>query len=322
VREELEARLIEAVERGVCELSPDGPAPDLSGITLVPARGPGHGDYACNAALIRAKPLGQPPRAIAERIAAALEAPEVERVEIAGPGFLNLYLAQERWHDVISRALREGPAWGRSDSGAGQTVQVEFVSANPTGPLTIGHGRNAVLGDAVARLLEAIGYKVTREYYFNDGGRQMRVLGQSVKARYLEQLGQAAAPSEAALDDPENSWVDSISGLPVVFPKDGYRGEYLSEIAAELRVGQGDALIDEAAEGPFLAAAKKAIFAEIRATEGTPYGNTFVLDHDDSVWSAGLFDEIAELLLRRLSSAAPGCDPDEPRSPRQTGTRS
>ncbi len=275
MREELEARLIEAVERVVRELSPDGPAPDLSGITLVPARGPGHGDYACNAALILAKPLGQPPRAIAERIAAALDAPEVERVEIAGPGFLNLYLAQERWRDVISRVLREGPAWGRSDSGAGQTVQVEFVSANPTGPLTIGHGRNAVLGDAVARLLEAIGHKVTREYYFNDGGRQMRVLAESLRARYEQVLGRDAQ-----------------------LPEEGYQGEYLVAVARALVEEHGSDWLEEE-DDAFKRRAQQAIFAEIEVTLERLAIRFDVFFNEATLYENGSLDEALETLRER-----------------------
>ena len=146
---------------------------------------------------------------------------------------MNLWLAEDRWHDVLGAILDDGKQFGRSDEGKQRKVQVEFVSANPTGPLSTGHGRQAVLGDCIARLLEFTGWNVTREYYFNDGGRQMRVLGSSVKARYLELLGQAAPAPAAALADPENAWVDSVDGLPVVFPKDGYRGEYLGEIAAD-----------------------------------------------------------------------------------------
>src|SRR5690606_35459201 len=135
-----------------------------------------------------------------------------------------------------------------------------------TGPLTLGHGRQAVLGDCIARLLEAVGYEVPREYYFNDGGRQMRVLGASVKARYLEQLGRAAPPPPEALADPEAPWPETVDGLPVCFPRDGYQGEYVSEIAAELRAKHGDALVDEPAAGVFRKAAQERIFREIEAT--------------------------------------------------------
>jgi arginyl-tRNA synthetase len=145
-------------------------------------------------------------------------------------------------------------------------VQVEFVSANPTGPLTLGHGRQGVLGDCIARLLEACGYQVTREYYFNNAGRQMRVLGESVRARYLEQLGRAAPPPVDALVEPEAEWPETIDGLPVVFPRDGYQGSYISEIAAALRAEHGESLVDEPGDGLFRTTAEERNLADIRRT--------------------------------------------------------
>ena len=227
-----------------------------------------HGDFACNAAMLLAKVLGEAPRGIAERLVEGLSGrPEVvARAEVAGPGFVNIWLAEQSWPQLLRRVLEEGARYGRSERGAGERVQVEFVSANPTGPLTLGHGRQAALGDSVARLLGATGYEVTREYYFNNGGRQMRVLGQSVKARYLEQLGLAAPPSSEALADPEKAWLDEVDGLPVVFPSDGYRGEYISDLAAGLREEHGDSLVDEPSEDLFRETAERHIFAEIRKT--------------------------------------------------------
>lgn len=227
-----------------------------------------HGDFACNAAMLVAKRLRQPPRAVAERLIAALGTADglVSRAEVAGPGFVNLWIADAEWQRGLLAILRAGEAFGRTKAGAGPRTQVEFVSANPTGPLTLGHGRQAVLGDCIARLLDAAGQAVTREYYFNDGGRQMRVLGQSVKARYLEQLGLAAPAAAEALVDAEAPWPETIGGLPVMFPRDGYQGEYIAEIAAELRERDGDAWVDEPAEGMFREAAQKRIFAEIEAT--------------------------------------------------------
>jgi arginyl-tRNA synthetase len=275
VREHLEARLRDAVERVVRELAPDGPAPELGAVTLVPARSPEHGDYACNAALVLAKPLGLAPRAIAEKIAAALDAPEVERAEIAGPGFLNLYLAHDRWHDVVTRVLGEGSGFGRSDLGSGRTVQVEFVSANPTGPLTIGHGRNAVLGDALARLFEAVGYKVTREYYYNDGGRQMRVLGESLRARYEQALGRDAELRE-----------------------DGYQGGYLVEIARALAAEQGEAWLD-ADDEQFKKRAEEAIFADIEGTLERLGIGFDVHFNEATLYANGSLDEVLETLRAR-----------------------
>lgn len=239
------------------------PLPDF-GFDL--PRNPEHGDFACNAALLLAKRLRRPPREVAERLATALrEAGGVERAEVAGPGFVNVWLAGDRWQDLVRTILGAGAAYGRSAEGQGRSVQVEFVSANPTGPLTLGHGRQAVLGDTLARLLDATGWKVTREYYFNDGGRQMRVLGESVKARYLEQLG-LAAPPPAEWFSREGEWPATWQGLPVAFPRDGYQGGYIQEIAAELRERHGAALVDEPGDGRFREAAQQGIFAEIRAT--------------------------------------------------------
>jgi arginyl-tRNA synthetase len=240
----------------------------LPEIVLEVPRQKDHGDFACNVALQLAKRLHRPPRQIGEDIVSRLgdAGGLVARAEVAGPGFVNVWLAEDRWRDVLRGILAAGDRYGRSDEGKGRPLQVEFVSANPTGPLSTGHGRQGVLGDCIARLLDFTGWDVTREYYFNDGGRQMRVLGESVKARYLEALGLAATPSAAALDDPENAWVESLDGLPVAFPKDGYRGDYVREIAESVRERDGDALVEEPATGVFLAAAKETIFAEIQTT--------------------------------------------------------
>jgi len=265
MRDRLRRALEDAIRTVLREAGDAGEAPAFA---LDPPRQPEHGDFACNAALLLGKRLRQPPRAVAERLVAALgdAGGLLARAEVAGPGFVNLRIADGEWRRGLLAILRAGAAFGRSDAGAGASVQVEFVSANPTGPLTLGHGRQAVLGDCIARLLAAAGHRVTREYYFNDGGRQMRVLGQSVKARYLEQLGRAAPPPAAALAASDAPWPEAIGGLPVAFPRDGYQGEYIAEIAAELRTRHGDALVDEPAEGAFREAAQKRIFAEIEAT--------------------------------------------------------
>jgi arginyl-tRNA synthetase len=247
-------------EAGVADSPPD--------FTLETPRSEEHGDFACNAAMLLAKSLRQPPRAIAQRLAERLAGAGglVARVEVAGPGFVNIWLSESRWRSLLRGVLAAGARFGESASGADRRVQVEFVSANPTGPLTLGHGRQAVLGDAIARLLEATGHDVTREYYFNNGGRQMRILGESVKARYLEQLGRAAPPPPEALADPEHAWVDEIGGLPVVFPKDGYQGGYIGELAAGLLARHGAALAAEPGEGIFRETAETQIFGEICKT--------------------------------------------------------
>jgi arginyl-tRNA synthetase len=247
-------------EAGVSEAAPE--------FTLEAPRNPDHGDFATNAALLLAKALRRPPREIAAQLAQRLAAAGglVARVEVAGPGFVNVWLGDQRWRDLLRSVLAAGARYGESTGGAGQRVQVEFVSANPTGPLTLGHGRQAVLGDAIARLLDATGHDVTREYYFNNGGRQMRVLGESVKARYLEQLGRAAPPPPEALADPEHAWVDSVGGLPVAFPNGGYQGAYIGELAAGLVARHGAALVDEPGDGIFRETAETQIFGEIRKT--------------------------------------------------------
>ena len=206
-----------------------------------------HGDYSCNAAMLLAKRLRKSPRDIAEDLRLRLgdAGGLIAALDIAGAGFLNVKLVESGWQQILQEIVGAGPSYGQSirtgDTASTQSkVQVEFVSANPTGPLSTGHGRQAILGDCIARLLEATGWDVTREYYFNDGGRQMRVLGDSVKARYLEGLGLAAPPPAAALADPENAWVEAVDGLPVVFPADGYQGGYIGEIASALRDSESD----------------------------------------------------------------------------------
>ncbi len=169
-----------------------------------------HGDLATNLALILAKQAKLPPRKVAQAIMDHLAAPEgmLAKVEMAGPGFINFFMADAYWHGVIAEIHRLGPAYGNSDMGAGVKVQVEFVSANPTGPLHIGHGRGAALGDALANLLRVTGHDVVREYYINDVGNQILTLGKSLYFR-LRELG----------------------GEAVVFPEDGYQGGYMKELA-------------------------------------------------------------------------------------------
>jgi arginyl-tRNA synthetase len=239
----------------------------IPGFVLEPPRLPEHGDFAANVALLLAKPLRRKPREIAAEIAEHLgdAGGLLIEAEVAGPGFLNLRISDAEWQRSLPSILRAGDAYGCSE-GETRRVQVEFVSANPTGPLTLGHGRQAIIGDCIARLLEHQGHQVTREYYFNDGGRQMRVLGASVRARYLEQLGRAAAPPPELFSDPDAEWPESVGDLPVCFPRDGYQGDYISEIAADLLREHGDALVDEEAEGRFRDAAQERIFREIRAT--------------------------------------------------------
>ena len=182
------------------------------------ARDASHGDFATNAAMVNSQAAQMRPRDLAEKLVAALPPSElVAAVEIAGPGFINFRLNDNAYHALIPEILQQGHSYGRSDIGAGRRVQVEFVSANPTGPLHVGHGRGAAYGAVVADLLEAVGYDVHREYYVNDAGRQMDILGTSVWLRYLELCGEA-----------------------VVFPSNGYKGDYVWDIAATLHRDHGD----------------------------------------------------------------------------------
>jgi len=206
---------------------------------------PEHGDASSNIAMMLAKPLRNNPRAIAQQVVDGLEYDEkkISAVEIAGPGFINFRYSDDYLLDELNEVLTGGESFGKTDTNTGKKVLVEFVSANPTGPLTVGHGRNAVLGDTVARLLERTGADVEREYYFNDAGRQMRVLGESVRARYYELLGKDEK-----------------------FPEGGYEGEYIKDIARSLLDEFGDGLLSAADEKPFKEKAEEEIFADISAT--------------------------------------------------------
>ena len=208
-----------------------------------------HGDFASNLAMVLCKlarskvnrlearegPLGGKPRDLAEKLVAALpDSDLVTKVDIAGPGFINFFLSPAAYHTTIAQVLEQGDRYGRSNIGQGKSIQVEFVSANPTGPLHVGHGRGAAYGATVADLLAATGYQVHREYYVNDAGRQMDILATSVYLRYLDLCGEEA-----------------------VFPANGYKGDYVWDVAASLHRKHGDALRHTAAE----------VFADIPADE-------------------------------------------------------
>ena len=187
-------------------------------IQLEIPKNPEHGDFSTNLAMVLAKPERKAPRKIAEALVAALEGtPVCDKIEIAGPGFINFRLTATCWYAVLDRVVAEGSKFGHSDIGRGTKIQVEFVSANPTGPLHIGHGRGAVVGDAVAAVLQAAGFDVQREYYINDAGNQVQTLGRSILLRLRE-----------------------LQGEVVDFPEDGYQAAYVTELAAQYRAEEGE----------------------------------------------------------------------------------
>jgi arginyl-tRNA synthetase len=207
------------------DLQSEGTIPsglDRKNVAVEPPRDASHGDLATNAAMVLAKPAGTNPRALAERIAAKLgEVPAVRSVEVAGPGFINLRLSPDAWRDELRTILREGENYGRSIAGRNERVNVEYVSANPTGPLHMGHCRGAVVGDALARVLEAAGFRVTKEYYVNDAGSQVQTLARSVHLRYREALG------------------EDIGEIP----EGMYPGDYLKPIGVALAAEFGDRFV-------------------------------------------------------------------------------
>jgi arginyl-tRNA synthetase len=241
-------------------------------------RQPEHGDLTTNVAMILARALRRNPRelaaAILERM--SIDPDLVSSAEIAGPGFLNFRFTNRFFLRQLRSILLAGEQFGQGTAGRGKRAQVEFVSANPTGPLTVGHGRNAVIGDTVANLLEWSGYEVTREYYFNNAGRQMRVLGDSVRLRYLELLGD-----------------------PVQFPEDYYQGEYIRDIARHVMEEAGDRYRDEPAEGKFKQQAEAEIFEDIKGTLralGIVFQSFF---NENSLYEEGKIAEVIGELRRR-----------------------
>jgi arginyl-tRNA synthetase len=203
---------------------------DLSRVAVEPPRDPAHGDIATNAAMVLAKPAGLQPRALAERLAERLrQQSAVTAADVAGPGFINLRLADGFWHARLAEILRTGPAYGDAKIGGGRKVNVEYVSANPTGPMHVGHGRGAVLGDALAALLEKAGYEVTREYYINDAGAQVEALAWSAYFRYLQALG-------VEIDE------SSVASFQ-------YQGDYLGPVGEALKATYGERLAQRGADG-------------------------------------------------------------------------
>lgn len=242
----IEQRLAElvrtAMERAAADLGFEG---ELPAVEIEVPRQREHGDFATNAALALAPRVGRPPRDVAEAIRAGIpDDPDVASVEVAGPGFLNFRVTNRHLYEAL-QAAAEGDAYGRVPP-LGRRVQVEFVSANPTGPLHVGHARQTVLGDALCRLLEAAGWTVDREYYYNDAGRQMDLFAASVEARYLQVVGRDAE-----------------------VPEDGYHGAYLVDIARDIAAEHGDglaALPEEERRSRLLAEGTRRILASIEGT--------------------------------------------------------
>ena len=214
---EIKSHLTELLTRALAKVAPQQPG---SLITLERPKQAQHGDFSCPVAMQLARMLKRNPREVAQELVAALPPSDwLERAEIAGSGFINLRVHAAAKQHIVKTIFTEGERYGRAQRGQNQPVMVEFVSANPTGPLHVGHGRQAALGDAISALLEAQGWSVTREFYYNDAGMQIRNLGLSVQARAREKLG-----------------------MPCEFPADGYHGDYIHEIAAKyLAVGRRDA---------------------------------------------------------------------------------
>jgi len=233
-----------------------------------------HGDFSTNMAMVVAGRDRKNPREVAARLVEMLAGDRdlFAEVTIAGPGFVNFVINDRVWQERVASIIAGDKEYGKSAEGRGRRALVEFVSANPTGPLSVGHGRQAALGDAIARLLAAIGYTVEREYYYNDAGRQMRVLGESVRARYLE-----------------------MAGREFVFPEDGYQGDYISDIARGLYEEHGDGLA-AADYLPFKEAAEKAIFADIDSTLkriGIVFDNYY---NEHTLYDEGKIDEVVAAL--------------------------
>lgn len=210
----------------------------LPGIIIDKPKKEEFGDFSTNIAMLLAPVEKKAPREIASLIAERIKAlPEVEKCEVAGPGFINIFLKRSYWTEVLEEIIRKGDGFGRSEAGKDKTVQIEFVSANPTGPLHIGHGRGAAVGDSLSRVLKAAGFDVVREYYINDAGRQVRTLGASVRLR-----------------------MDELQGKAITIPEDFYKGGYVKEIAREYLDKYPDVQgpdIQEYACGAMLSAIKK-----------------------------------------------------------------
>jgi arginyl-tRNA synthetase len=233
-----------------------------------------HGDLSTNAAMLCAKVFKRNPREVAQEIISNLniDKTKIEKVEIAGAGFINFFFKPGFVSEIIIKILNENDNFGKSKKYHGKKANIEFVSANPTGPLTVGHGRGAVCGDTAANLLEWVGYEVDREYYFNNAGRQMRVLGDSVRLRYLELLGEK-----------------------IDFPDDYYQGDYIKNIAEIIYNKFGNAKKDESAEGIFKQTAEYEIFEDIKKTLGRLNIVHKLFFNENSLYEEGKIESLLKL---------------------------
>jgi arginyl-tRNA synthetase len=270
----MKAYLREKISSSLRELGVTAEVP----IMFESPRVPEHGDLTTNVAMVAAKVAGKSPRQLANEILKhlSIDSTLVSKAEAAGPGFINFTFSNAFFYKQLEELLARESSFGRSNIGRGKKTQVEFVSANPTGPLTVGHGRNAVFGDTVANLLQWTGHEVTREYYFNNAGRQMRVLGDSVRLRYLELIGEQ-----------------------VEFPEEYYQGEYIRDIGRHLKDQYGDALRSEPAEGKFKEQAEREIFEDIQNTLkslGILFQSFF---NENSLYQDGRIEEVIEELKKR-----------------------
>jgi arginyl-tRNA synthetase len=249
-------------------------------LTFEKPRVEAHGDLTTNVAMLLAKPLRKNPRELAQELVNALqlESDLVSDVEIAGPGFINFRFTEKFFNRQVERILREGDRFGRTNIGKGKKTQVEFVSANPTGPLSVGHGRQAAIGDTIANLLTWTGHDVTREYYYNNAGRQMRMLAESTYARYM-QLFDTAYP----------------------FPEEGYQGDYIWEIAELLRQERGETLRSLAKDEALAVCkevAEKTLFEAIKAVLARMGVYFDVFFNEDSLYTTGKIQEVVDELRR------------------------
>jgi arginyl-tRNA synthetase len=262
-----------ATALGAAQASGALPAAELPEIVVEQPQRADHGDFATPVALTLAKPMRRAPREIAQAIVAHLPASEmIAAVEIAGPGYVNIRLRPDWLAGQVDHVLAAGPRYADQDLGAGRRAQVEFISANPTGPLTVGHARNAVLGDTLANVLAAAGWQVTREYYFNDGGLQMKNLAESLRLRARQELGET-----------------------VEFPETYYQGEYIREIARDLLRRDGAEIVQR--DWTFLRdRAVEAIFADIRGTQERLGVHFDIYTNEASFYESGAIWQVLERL--------------------------